>query len=274
MGTMEKAGIAVVGVLIAVIVAVGIMNRKDEPKSNLDEGSAPVDRGQVDNVDDNKARVGGGTGSGVGDGAGTTAQISGDHRVPDNADGGKKEVAPATPENGGSGKVADDGKIVNDAKSQPTAGGFPKTYTIKPNDLLTKIAYREYGTTAMAKVIAEHNKLDPTNLKRGSEIELPEMPESMKPAAEESPALGSTENVGGAATPLVPGNSKKAAPVAKKNSKAATTAKNAGKVTRRPSFITASYLNRSLSRNVTPAGAKPAATKPSAKAAGKTTKKR
>lgn len=178
MGTMEKAGIAVIAVLIGIIVVVGLMNKKggDAAGDAAKKGSAQTDA--------------------KGDPQTKTSTLAG-NPAPSPSAGDPKEIGKKSDTPGGDSgsKVS----LIDDAPNPELAklSGFPRTYTVKKDDSLTKIAFREYGVSKMEKVIKETNSIDAKAIKEGTQLTLPMPPvelqqEVIEALAKNTPAGGST----------------------------------------------------------------------------------
>jgi LysM repeat protein len=264
MGTMEKAGIAVVGVLIAIIVAVGILNKKDanaEKDAGAKQPPSAADRQARDNAAPRSSP----------DVLVNRGQESKSGAGPEDG-GAKAPVTPPSDPRGAARVDLDSGKTVEPVSPNVATGstfmkpsGYPKKYTIKKGDVLTKISFREYGTNEMVKAIESHNGIKATALKDGSEIELPEpTPEVAKKmladsTVAETPAV--LAPVDGATVKTQPAATGTKAATGKTASKST---KRASSKPKRPSFITASFLANNL-KSEKPAAAKGKSTRKGSK---------
>lgn len=234
-GSVEKAGIIVVAILILIIAGVGLMNRND-----TEAGAGKTDTVASNSRTDVKKRH---KGSRLTTRDSTkvapsrainppltkptpaikTASGPIVRKVPVIFPGG---VKPVTTESTTSVRLVATPKVV---KSVPVPT-IPKTYTVKAGDVLSKIAYRTYGTTRMVSAIAMANPgMNEDQLTVGQELKLPRMDPTITAAGTKPATAGTT------------------APVAVTRSSI------------RPGFITASYIasnkgGRAAAAKVTPKG--------------------
>lgn len=243
MGTMEKAGIAVIAVLIGIIVVVGIMNKKDADPGNTPKGSRPGTESQ------DKSEVRPSPSPGV-------IGKGNDQTTPKNNEVGKAE----TPTADGTGTNPDNAdprgakkiEFEDGSKETPAPGatvsGFPRTYAPKKGDTPVKIAFREYGTEKMAPIIMAENKVEANGLKIGVPITLPAPPADLLATVAEAQAKNTVKPADALkkdATASKTPTSK--TPVAKSGGKApakapAKTTSSSG----RPSFLSATYRANNL----------------------------
>jgi hypothetical protein len=242
MGTMEKAGIAVIAVLIGIIVVVGIMNKKDADPGETPKGSRPGNESQ------DKSEVRPAPSPGV-------IGKSGEDKAPKVGEVGKTENSPAVG-NGTSAESIDPRgakkiEFEDGAKETPAPGttvsGFPRSYAPKKGDTPVKIAFREYGTEKMAPIILAENKVEATGLKIGVPITLPAPPADLLATVAEAqaknavkPADAVKKDGTAAKTPTAK------TPVAKSGSKAPAKAPAKTSSSGRPSFLSATYRANNL----------------------------
>lgn len=229
MRNMEKAGIVIVGALIAIIVAVGLLNRpadqvndpsKDAPDSTV-RGATPA----VRPVDE-------------------TVVKDGPRREDPPVIETPKKVDNSSPSDGNRlAGTGDSTKVAGGVTpaTEPLADGWPKEYTVKAGDHFTKIATREYGDVSMAAMIAKANPdVDPTKLQAGKTVLTLPRPQH----------IAAPNTVVEFAANVVGGPVGAAADVSRVVSSPGTDVKKtvapAGTTPKRPAFITASYLKANL----------------------------
>lgn len=244
MGTMEKAGIAVIAVLIGIIVVVGIMNKKD-----ADPGDTPKVPRSGTESQDNKGEVRPSPSpSDIGKGSETAKPknpevVKNENPQPEGAGTNPDHTDPR-----GAKKIEFEDGSKEPAVGGTTLTGFPRSYSPKKGDTPVKIAFREYGTEKMAPVIMAENKVEANGLKIGVPITLPMPPADLlstvvdaqqKNAAKPADAVKKDATASKTPTPK--------SPVAKTGTKAPT--KAPAKTTSssgRPSFLSATYRANNL----------------------------
>lgn len=199
MGKLEKVGAAVVGVLLCIIVAVGILNQDNKPASNgMTEAEREAERQRKDMAlrrDDpsrksDKKRTPKPRKQGPIDlddlepvvkrAKRKARKTKGDGNKPNSADPAGKGKKPGA---GNENDVAARKKVGKDdagaskdiGTSALAKGDWPRRYTVKRGDILGKICAEEYGTSRMVKaVLAANPGLDPRKMIPGkTKITLP-----------------------------------------------------------------------------------------------------
>ncbi|MCA9321378.1 MAG: tail protein X [Planctomycetes bacterium] len=221
MGKLEKAGIIVVGCLILVIVIVGAINRggsspQDEESTPRDDQRAAMER-QEDKGD--RSRLSGGRGER------TLEDIRREMETPKTerpSEAGRSLVNPEVVPVPGPSERPGGRPLLEEPPVVPaSADGWPKTHQVVANDLLENLCDKYYGRAGLvAHVLAANPGLDPRRMRPGKTVITFPAP----PAARERPATAKreTEDLSGAELTSLR--------------------------TRRPSFISASYLRRNAQR--------------------------
>ena len=248
MGSMEKAGVAVVGIVICIIVAVGLLSKHDGKNERSDDKSkkaAGLERdderrrrrgagnplGRNDRNRGSKTDVGAGkeTAAGSRKSSDSGAEIP---RRPGRIDG----PVDKTSSPGGSGNSSG---TAASAKKPSTPGGiWPKSYTISNEDALGlgRIASKVYKTSsAVDHIVAANPGLDTRRLRIGQVIKLPAPTAAMIHRAK--PVADGPDSTASKSKSTSRSNSKKAS-----SSSSGTRRPTASSSGGRPSFITSSYL--------------------------------
>lgn len=236
MGSVEKAGIIVVAILILIIAGVGLMNRNDtEVGAGKTDTVASNGRTDVKNSRDKASRL---TRSRTPKVAPPRTTIPRLIKPTPAIKPTPDPIVKTTPTTSGNGVMPLTTKPMSPVRPAATPKvvktapvlTIPKTYTVKAGDVLSKIAYRTYGTTGMVSAIAMANPgMNEDYLKVGQELKLPRMDPAITTASTKPATAGTT------------------VPVAVTRSSS------------RPGFITASYIasnkgGRAAAAKVTPKG--------------------
>ena len=228
MGKLEKIGAAVVGVLLCIIVAVGILNKRQGPANdNLTEAERASERRKSDDKGlgglSGRSRLGN---ERPGNKVRSLEELEAELRAREDpkrrqglnpAKKGKAtDLRKGKPKAGPAYAKKSPGETPAVVKNTPVRGVWPKTHVVQPDEVLGLICQRVYGTTRMIKaVLAANPGLNPRRM-------LPNKTKIILPA----PIAGLAKNS------LPP--------------KSATTVANRNQ---RPSFISSRYLKNNQGKN-------------------------